>query len=142
MLMTYILITGTHSSRIRLLLDHLNMDFALKDLGSLSFFLGIQATRDAHGLHLRQSKYILDLLHKAHMIGAKPYGSPCVSGSKLSSHEGDSIARLRVLPTGWGSSILHLGPSRNCLFNQPTLPIYAQTTLYSLDCLETCSTLS
>jgi hypothetical protein len=50
-----ILITGTHYSRIRLLLDPLKMDFALKDLGSLSLFLGIQATRDAHGLHLLQS---------------------------------------------------------------------------------------
>jgi len=28
------------------------------------------------------------------MIGAKPYRSPCVSGSKLSSHQGDPIANI------------------------------------------------
>jgi len=45
----------------------LKADFAMKDLGPLGYFLGIQATRDCNGLHLRQTKYVLDLLKR---IGA------------------------------------------------------------------------
>ena len=65
--------------------------FALKDLGPLGYFLGIQVTQTAHGLHLRQSKYILDSLHRAPMVGAKPYAAPCVLGSKLSSLSGEPL---------------------------------------------------
>jgi hypothetical protein len=43
------------------LLD-LKCDFALKDLGPLHFFLGIQVTQAADGLHLSQEKYAQDLL--------------------------------------------------------------------------------
>jgi hypothetical protein len=56
--------------------------------------LGIQVTRTTHGLHLRQSKYILDVLHRARMVGAKPYSAPCVSGGKLSSQSGDPLSDI------------------------------------------------
>jgi hypothetical protein len=48
-----ILITGTHSSVIVTLLAKLQTDFALKDLGELSYFLGIQVQRTTTSLHLR-----------------------------------------------------------------------------------------
>jgi hypothetical protein len=57
-----IIVTGNHVATMQSLIDKLKSDFALKDFGSLSYFLGIQALRDASGLHLRQSKYVLDLL--------------------------------------------------------------------------------
>jgi hypothetical protein len=36
-------------------------------------------------------QYIVDLLHRANMVGAKPYNSPCISGSKLSKFDGDPL---------------------------------------------------
>jgi hypothetical protein len=66
-----ILIIGTHSTIIQSLLAKLQSDFALKDLGELSYFLGIQVQWTTTSLHLRQSIYILDLLNKARMVGAK-----------------------------------------------------------------------
>jgi len=48
-----ILITGTHSSVIVTLLAKLQTDFALKDLGELSYFLGIRVKRTTTSLHLR-----------------------------------------------------------------------------------------
>jgi hypothetical protein len=63
----------------------------MKDLSPLSYFLGIQAIRDSSGLHLHQSKYIIDLLHRSKMIGAKPYASPCISGCQLSKFDGDPL---------------------------------------------------
>jgi hypothetical protein len=35
---------------------------------------------------------ILDLLHRSKMIGAKPYASPCISGSQLSKFDGDPLS--------------------------------------------------
>jgi len=61
--------------------------FKLKDLGNLSYFLGIQAVRSSQGLHLRQAKYISDLLSRSKMMGAKPFSSPCLAGSKMSTED-------------------------------------------------------
>ena len=80
-----LLITGSSIHFIQTLAAQLKKEFALKALGHLGYFLGIEASRDANGIHLRQSKYILDILHRARMVGAKPYPAPCISGSKLSS---------------------------------------------------------
>jgi hypothetical protein len=89
-----IVLTGTHSTFLASLTQRLQTEFALKDLGPLGYFLGIQVTRTTHGLHLRQSKYILDVLHRARMVGAKPYSAPCVSGGKLSSQSGDPLSDI------------------------------------------------
>jgi hypothetical protein len=86
-----ILITGTHPRVIYNIIAELQSEFPLKDLGTLSYFLGIQVTRDASGLHACQTKYISELLHKTHMTEAKPSKTPCTSGSKLSKLDGDLL---------------------------------------------------
>jgi hypothetical protein len=48
-----IILTGNHQPTIQCVVNKLQLDFALKDLGSLSYFLGIQTTGDSVGLHLR-----------------------------------------------------------------------------------------
>jgi hypothetical protein len=57
-----ILLTGTPISHIASVITQLHQVFTLKDLGNLSFFLGIQVVQSSQGLHLRQAKYISDLL--------------------------------------------------------------------------------
>jgi hypothetical protein len=86
-----ILITGTHPQVIQSIIAQLQQEFSLKDLGPLSFFLGIQVTRDASGIHVCQTKYISELLHKTHMADSKPSKTPCTSGSKLSRHDGETL---------------------------------------------------
>ena len=86
-----IIITGTHPNVISNIITKLQSEFPLKDLGPLSYFLGIQVTRDASGLHICQTKYITELLHKTNMSGAKPFKSPCTSGSKLSRLDGEAL---------------------------------------------------
>jgi hypothetical protein len=73
------------------LVTNLQANFAMKDLGPLGYFLGIQATRNSDGLHLQQTKYILDLLNHAHMAESKPYRAPCTAGSKMSKYDGDPL---------------------------------------------------
>jgi hypothetical protein len=86
-----ILVTRNNKAAISSLIYALQQEFLLKDYGELTFFLGIEAARTPTQLHLRQTKYITDLLHKTGMVGAKPYLAPCVSGSQLSSSVGDPI---------------------------------------------------
>jgi hypothetical protein len=86
-----IILTGSHVTSIQSLISKLQSEFPLKDLGPLGFFLGIQATRTAAGLHLCQAKYISDLLHRTQMTGAKPSKSPCSSSIKLSKFDGITL---------------------------------------------------
>jgi hypothetical protein len=86
-----IIVTRNHGVMNKLV-GKLQVDFAIKDLGSLGYFLGVQANRDTTGLHLRQSKYVLDLLHRTQMADSKPARTPCVSGSKMSKFDGDLLS--------------------------------------------------
>ncbi|KAF5457865.1 hypothetical protein F2P56_021942 [Juglans regia] len=36
--------------------------------------------------------YALDILHRARMVGAKPYSAPCVSGAKLSANTSNPLS--------------------------------------------------
>ena len=82
-----ILITRDNSAKIQQLIATLHKTFALKDLGTLNSFLGIEAHRITAGtLLLTQSKYIKDLLHKADMDSSKPMPTPMTSGLRLLAH--------------------------------------------------------
>ncbi|XP_058751767.1 uncharacterized mitochondrial protein AtMg00810-like [Vicia villosa] len=77
-----IIITGNSSS---FLITELNTKFALKQLGKLDYFLGIEVTHLSNGsLLLSQTKYICDLLAKANMASANGMPTPMVSSNKLS----------------------------------------------------------
>jgi hypothetical protein len=65
--------------------------FPIKDFGELSYFLGVEALWNQDGLHLRQTKYITDMLNNTYMLGARPLRCPSSSGSKLSSTAGDLL---------------------------------------------------
>jgi hypothetical protein len=48
-----IIVTSNDDCSVNWLINQLQADFAMKDLGSLHYFLGIQAIRTVAGLHLR-----------------------------------------------------------------------------------------
>ena len=53
-----IIITGSDPSYISSFTQSLDLEFSLKDLGNLSFFLGIEVSRVGSGMHLSQASYI------------------------------------------------------------------------------------
>ncbi|GAA0167572.1 hypothetical protein LIER_40408 [Lithospermum erythrorhizon] len=60
----------------------LNARLVTRDLGDLSFFLGIEAISQASGgLLLSQRQYMLDLLVKANMEHCKPASTPMSTSS-------------------------------------------------------------
>lgn len=89
-----IILTGNNIPAINRLIKSPKLEFVVKDLGPLHFFLGIHVTRSGSGLHLSQSKYIVELLKKFKMDGAKPAKSPLPPGAKLSQHDGDPLENV------------------------------------------------
>ncbi|KAK6131582.1 hypothetical protein DH2020_034596 [Rehmannia glutinosa] len=75
---------GGDSKQISSVIQLLNDQFALKTLGEVDYFLGMEAHRSAAGLVLSQSKYIHDFLVKIHMLDCKPSLTPISTGHKLS----------------------------------------------------------
>ncbi|XP_022019375.1 uncharacterized mitochondrial protein AtMg00810-like [Helianthus annuus] len=60
-------------------------EFAMKNLGSLSYFLGISVTQTDDTLFLSQSAYKKDIIHPAGMDSCKPAATPVDTQTKLGS---------------------------------------------------------
>jgi hypothetical protein len=56
------IITGDDISGIRALQSFLSQNFEMKDLGTLSYFLGLEVTSSNDGYYLSQAKYASSLL--------------------------------------------------------------------------------
>jgi hypothetical protein len=78
-----IIIVGSSDSAISQLIKQLEYDFAVKDLGCLEYFLGIEVKKQGSGLLLSQKRYALDLLKRAKMDRCKATSTPMSSTEKL-----------------------------------------------------------
>lgn len=88
-----IIVTSSSDEAITGLLKDLSAEFALKDLGDLHYFLGIEVKKHNGGLHLSQEKYATDLVRKAGLQGCKPSPTPLSSSEKLSLTEGQALSQ-------------------------------------------------
>ncbi|CAN1141195.1 Retrovirus-related Pol polyprotein from transposon TNT 1-94 [Linum perenne] len=84
-------LTGDDSDGIALIKTALQENFKLKDLGNLSYFLGLEIQRSAKGLFLSQKKYIDDLLDSARHGDCSPCSTPMEANVKLSKEEGELV---------------------------------------------------
>ncbi|KAL6321989.1 hypothetical protein AAG906_035908 [Vitis piasezkii] len=99
-------LTGTNPALIKTLITRLSKEFAMKDLGSLHYFLGVEA---------------LDLLQRADMIEAKPISTPFVVGQHLST-----IGKLFSDPTLFWSLA---GALQYLTITRPDLSFSAQSIM-------------
>jgi hypothetical protein len=67
-----IIVASSSITATAALLKDLQKDFALKDLGDLHYFLGIEVKKVHGGILLTQQKYTSDLLQRVGMLGCKP----------------------------------------------------------------------
>jgi histone deacetylase 1/2 len=86
-----IIVASSSQEATKALLSDLKKDFALKDLGDLHYFLGIEVKRDPDGLVLSQGKYAKDILSRSGMDKCKPADTPLPSNHKLSVCGGDKL---------------------------------------------------
>ncbi|KAJ0808584.1 putative RNA-directed DNA polymerase [Helianthus annuus] len=79
-----IILTGNNPSLIDQVIHSLGTTFAIQDLGSLSYFLGVEVVHQGSNLILSQQKYILELLQRAGLSHAKSVTSPITTTAHLS----------------------------------------------------------
>jgi hypothetical protein len=73
------------------LLQNLEKEFALKDLGDLHYFLRIEVTKIHDRILLSQGKYVMDILLRAGMSKCRPVNTPMSTLQKLSVHVGELL---------------------------------------------------
>ena len=78
-------------------------EHALKDLGALSYFLGVEVIPTPHGLFLSQRKYIVDLLDRMGMLEAKSSPTPLVVTQHLHANLGTPLAEPKDYRAAVGS---------------------------------------
>ncbi|XP_073357847.1 uncharacterized protein [Aegilops tauschii subsp. strangulata] len=83
-----IILTASTVALLQRLTAHLRDEFALKDLGPLHYFLGIEVVRWPDGFFLHQQRYAHELLDRAGMLNCKPAPTPVDTKAKVSALEG------------------------------------------------------
>ncbi|XP_060670818.1 uncharacterized mitochondrial protein AtMg00810-like [Ziziphus jujuba] len=79
------------SALISHIIQKLSLDFALKDLGIIHYFLGLEAKFFNGGLFLSQSKYTCDLLQRANMLHALAISTPIATKITPSIDDDDAV---------------------------------------------------
>ncbi|GKA22802.1 ribonuclease H-like domain-containing protein [Tanacetum coccineum] len=64
--------TASSTTLLQHIISSFHGEFAMTDLGTLNYFLGIYAQRTASGLFLSQSKFAKEILERAHMLHYNP----------------------------------------------------------------------
>jgi hypothetical protein len=86
-----IIVASSSDQATKALLQDLQKEFALKDLGNLHYFLGIEVTKMNEGLLLSQEKYASDLLKRVGMAECKLVAMTLSTSEKLSLHQGTPL---------------------------------------------------
>ncbi|KAK1699467.1 hypothetical protein QYE76_016164 [Lolium multiflorum] len=88
-----IIVVSSSATATDRLIHQLRTPFALKDLGKLHYFLGIEVHHlPTGGLLLSQPKYASELLQRAGLSQSTPMTTPMSSSDRLSSTDGDSLS--------------------------------------------------
>ena len=83
------IITGDDLRDIQELKDFLSQQFEMKDLGYLSYFLGLEITHSTDGLYITQAKYAFKLLSRVGLTDSKTVDTPIGLNAHLTpSREG------------------------------------------------------
>ena len=94
MLLLYVddmIITSDDLSGIQELKDFFSQQFEMKDLGRLSYFLGLEITYSTDGLYITQAKYASDLLSRAALTDSKTIDTPVELNTHLTPSRGETI---------------------------------------------------
>jgi histone deacetylase 1/2 len=93
-----IIVASSSQAATNALLRNLERDFALKDLGDLHYFLGIEVKRQGGDLLLKQERYATEVLQRVNMMDCKAVATPLPPSEKLS---------LSMMGKNWGLKTQH-----------------------------------
>ena len=86
------IITGDDLSGIQELKAFLSQQFEMKDLGHLSYFLGLEITHSTDGLYITQAKYASELLSRAGLTDSKTVDTPVELNAHLTPSGGKPLS--------------------------------------------------
>ena len=86
------IITGDDTRGISTLKSFLHQQFEMKDLGNLSYFLGLEVSSDDSGYYLSQAKYATDLISRAGITDTKTTNTPLEYNAHLSATDGTLLS--------------------------------------------------
>ncbi|GJW16952.1 cysteine-rich receptor-like protein kinase 8, partial [Tanacetum coccineum] len=105
-----LLIIGNDESQINSLKAQLSSVFHMKDLGELSYFLGLEVCKSPQGIFISQHKHTKELLKEGRVLNNKPYKLHMEPNLKLQANVGtplhDPERLLRYLLNSPGQGIL------------------------------------
>jgi hypothetical protein len=87
-----IVLTASSSDLLCWVINTINAEFMLKDMGPVHYFLGIQVQRNDNIFFLQQQQYALDLLELAGMTDCRSCDTPIDTAGKLSSDAGSPLS--------------------------------------------------
>ncbi|KAK6138968.1 hypothetical protein DH2020_027289 [Rehmannia glutinosa] len=105
------IITGDDASGISDLQQYLSQHFEMKDLGLLSYFLGLEVSLNFEGYYLSQAKYASDLLSQVGIIDHKIVSTTLELNCKLTPLDGTPLSDPTVYRQLVGS-LVHLTVTR------------------------------
>ena len=85
------IITGDGLSGIQELKDFISQNFEMKDLGHLSYFLGLEISSFDDGFYLTQAKYTSDLLSRAGLTDHIIVDTPIELNARLTLSSGELL---------------------------------------------------
>jgi histone deacetylase 1/2 len=86
-----IVIAGSTPAVVDRLVASLSETFPIKDLGTLEYFLGLEASSNSGGLILTQRKYAMDLLHRVSMENCRATSTPLATTERLARETGTTL---------------------------------------------------
>uniref|UniRef100_A0A2N9HKJ7 Reverse transcriptase Ty1/copia-type domain-containing protein n=1 Tax=Fagus sylvatica TaxID=28930 RepID=A0A2N9HKJ7_FAGSY len=85
------IITGDDVQGIQDLKRFLGQHFEMKDLGPLSYFLGLEVSFSSDGYYLTQAKYTSNLISRAGITDSKIVDTPIEYNNRLNTHDGEPL---------------------------------------------------
>ena len=109
------IITGDDLSGIQELKDFLSQQFEMKDLGHLSYFLGLEITHSTDGLYITQTKNASELLSRARLTDSKTIDTPVELNAHLTPSRGKPLSNPSLFKRLVGS-LVYLTVTRPDIF--------------------------
>lgn len=117
-----VVLIGSNIKVVNRMIGELAKRFALKDLGRLNYFLGIQVHYMSFGVILNQAKYVDDLLKNLELKHLKLVPSLSVIGKRVSVHDGKVMEDPFLYRSTIGALqyLTHMRPDIAHVVNQPS----------------------
>ncbi|GJX62432.1 ribonuclease H-like domain-containing protein [Tanacetum coccineum] len=124
-----IILTTSSLAFLQRIITSLHSEFAMTDLGSLNYFLGISAQRSASGLFLSQAKFAKEILERAHMQNCNPCRTLLIQSPSLVRMVTLSRSSAKAEHQGVANVVVETAWIRNFLC-ELHIPLFTATLVY------------